>query len=317
MKDRLDPGAAHVLALGRAANQPPFERGTVNEARAAYDAGCPTLQGDREPVASIEDRTLAGAGGPIPLRIYRGVGAPNADAPALLYLHGGGWVVGTLESHDEVCRWFANIGACIVFCPDYRLAPEHKFPAGLEDCVSALAYVVEQASALGIDPDRIAVAGDSAGGNLAAVLSLLSRDGVAQKISTQLLLYPNTDAGQTTDSYVRFSEGYGLTTSTMRWFRDHYVRDAADIGDWRVSPLRVGNVAGVPPAFVAIAGQDILADEGEAYARRLAEAGVPIVLRRWQDQIHGFVSMGRHIPAARRAVEEAVAGWRSLVDHAD
>ncbi len=317
MKDRLDPGAAHVLALGRAAKQPPFERGTADEARAAYDAGCPTLQGDRESVAAIEDRTIAGAGGPIPLRIYRGVGAPDADAPALLYLHGGGWVVGTLESHDEICRWFANIGACIVFCPDYRLAPEHKFPAGLEDCVSALAYVVEQARAFGIDPDRIAVAGDSAGGNLAAVLSLLSRDGVARKISAQLLLYPNTDAGQTADSYVRFSEGYGLTTSTMRWFRDHYVRDAADIADWRVSPLRVGNIAGVPPAFVAIAGHDILADEGDAYARRLAEAGVPVIPRRWQDQIHGFVSMGRHIPAARRAVEEAVAGWRSLLNHAD
>jgi acetyl esterase len=317
MKDRLDPGAAHVLALGRAANQPPFERGTADEARAAYDAGCPTLQGDREPVADIEDRTIAGTGGSIRLRIYHGVGAPNADAPALLYLHGGGWVVGTLESHDEICRWFANIGACIVFCPDYRLAPEHKFPAGLEDCVSALAYMVEQARAFGIDPDRIAVAGDSAGGNLAAVLSLLSRDGVARKISAQLLLYPNTDAGQTADSYVRFSAGYGLTTSTMRWFRDHYVRDAADIADWRVSPLRVGNIADVPPAFVAIAGHDILADEGEAYARRLAEAGVPVIPRRWHDQIHGFVSMGRHIPAARRAVEEAVAGWRSLLNHAD
>lgn len=317
MKHRLDPGAAHVLALGRAANQPPFELGTVKEARAAYDVGCPTLQGDREPVAAIEDRTIAGTGSPISLRIYRGVGAPIADAPALLYLHGGGWVVGTLESHDEICRWFANIGACIVFCPDYRLAPEHKFPAGLEDCVSALTYVVEQAGALGIDPDRIAVAGDSAGGNLAAVLSLLSRDGVARKISAQLLLYPNTDAGQTADSYVRFAEGYGLTTSTMRWFRDQYVRDTADIGDWRVSPLSVENVAGVPPAFVAIAGHDILADEGEAYARRLGDAGIPVIPRRWQDQIHGFVSMGRHIPAARRAVEEAVAGWRSFIDHAD
>jgi acetyl esterase len=187
----------------------------------------------------------------------------------------------------------------------------------LEDCVSALAYVVGQASALGIDPDRVAVAGDSAGGNLAAALSLLSRDGAAAKISAQLLLYPNTDAGQTADSYVRFSQGYGLSASTMRWFRDHYVRNAADIGDWRVSPLIVENIKGVPPAFVAIAGHDILADEGEAYARRLAEAGIPLILRCWPDQIHGFVSMGRHIPAARRAVEEAVAGWRSFVNHAD
>lgn len=317
MKHRLDPGAAHVLELGRAANQPPFELGTADEARAAYDRGCPTLQGDREPVVAIEDRTIAGTGAPIPLRIYRGVGAPNTEAPALLYLHGGGWVLGTLESHDEICRWFANIGACVVFCPDYRLAPEHKFPTGLEDCVSALAYVVEQAGALGIDPDRIAVAGDSAGGNLAAVLSLLSRDGAAPKISAQLLLYPNTDAEQTADSYVRFSEGYGLTASTMRWFRDHYVRDANDIGDWRVSPLIVENVAGVPPAFVAIAGHDILADEGEAYAGRLAKTGIRVILRHWQDQIHGFVSMGRHIPAARRVVEEAVAAWRSFGDHTD
>ncbi|TCU38074.1 alpha/beta hydrolase [Rhizobium azibense] len=317
MEHQVDPGAAHVLALARAANQLPFELGTANEARAAYDAGCPTLQGDREAVAGIENGTIPGAGGPIPLRIYRGLGAPIANAPALVYLHGGGWVVGTLESHDEICRWFANIGACIVFCPDYRLAPEHKFPAGLEDCVSTLAHVVEQASWLGIDPDRIAVAGDSAGGNLAAVLSLLSRDGAARKISAQLLFYPNTDARQTADSYVRFSEGYGLTASTMRWFRDHYVRDATDIGDWRVSPLVVETVAGVPPAFMAIAGHDILADEGEAYARRLAEAGIPLILRRWPDQIHGFVSMGRHISASRRAVEEAGSGWRSLVDHAD
>ena len=312
MTQPLDPGAAHVLALGRDSDDVAFEMGTPDEARRAYDAGCPTLQGDREPVAAIEERSIAGVRGPISLRIYRGVGAPAADAPALLYLHGGGWVIGTLESHDEICRWFANLGACIVVCPDYRLAPEHKFPAGVDDCVSALAYMSDHATMLGIDPDRIAVAGDSAGGNLAAVLSLLSRNGSAPRLSAQLLLYPNTDAAQTADSYIRFSEGYGLTASTMRWFRDHYIRDAADINDWRVSPLMAETVAGLPPAFVAIAGCDILADEGEAYARRLADAGVPVVLRHWHDQIHGFVSMGRHIPAARQAVEEAVAAWRSF-----
>lgn len=308
----LDPGAARVLALGRASGDLPFELGTPEEARAAYDAGCPTLQGAREPVASVQDRTIAGSHGPIPLRIYRGMDAPEVEASALLYIHGGGWVIGTLESHDEICRWFANIGACVVICPDYRLAPEHKFPASIDDCVSALAYMADQATALGIDPDRIAVAGDSAGGNLAAVLSLLSRDGAAPSISAQLLFYPNTDARQTADSYVRFSEGYGLTASTMRWFRDHYIRDAADIHDWRVSPLLVESLADLPPAFVAIAGYDILADESEAYASRLAGAGVPVVVKHWHDQIHGFVSMGRHVPAARQAVEEAVGAWRSF-----
>jgi acetyl esterase len=317
MTEALDPGAAHVLALGRAGEAAPFETGTPWEARAAYDAGCPALQGDREAVASADDKTIDGPRGPIPLRIYRGVGAPGANAPAVVYLHGGGWVIGNLNSHDEICRWFANIGACVVICPDYRLAPEHKFPAGLDDCVRTLDYMADYAGVLGIDPQRIAVAGDSAGGNLAAVLALVSRDGLAPPVSAQLLLYPNTDASQTADSYARFSEGYGLTASTMRWFRDHYIRDTADIADWRVSPLIAETLAGLPPAFVAIAGQDILAGEGEAYADRLKQAGVPIVLRHWRDQIHGFVSMGRYIPAAREAIVAAIAAWRSFERQAD
>jgi len=317
MTEPLHFAAAHVLALGRAGDAAPFETGTPAQARAAYDAGCPTLQGDREVVASIADKTIEGPRGPIQLRIYRGVGAPHADAPAVLYLHGGGWVIGNLNSHDEISRWFANIGACVVICPDYRLAPEHKFPAGLEDCVRALDYIVDQAGMFGIDPQRVAVAGDSAGGNLAAVLALLSRDGLASPVSAQLLVYPNTDASQTAQSYIRFSQGYGLTASTMRWFRDHYIGDAAEITDWRVSPLMAKTLAGLPPAFVAIAGQDILADEGEAYAARLEQAGVPVVIRQWRDQIHGFVSMGRYIPAAREAITAAVSAWRSFERQAD
>lgn len=313
----LDPGAAHVLALGRASSDAPFELGTPEQARRLYNAGCPTLQGDREPVATVEHRTITGPRGPINLRIYRGTDAPTNNAPALLYLHGGGWVIGTLESHDEICRWFANIGACVVVCPDYRLAPEHKFPAGLDDCFAALFHMSENAATLGIDSGRIAVAGDSAGGNLAAVLSLLARDGAAPGITCQLLLYPNTDARQTADSYARFADGFGLTASTMRWFRDHYVSDINEIEDLRVSPLLAPHFVGLPPAFVAIAGFDILADEGEAYARRMADTGVRVVLRHWRDQIHGFVSMGRHIPAARQAVEEAVAAWRRFEGQAD
>ena len=307
----LDPQARHVLDLGRQAPAPPFGTGTPDEARRAYVAGLPTLQGEREPVVSLSEHTIAGPGGPLPVRIYRGQGAAAAGAPALLYLHGGGWVIGNLDSHDEICRWFANIAACVVVCPDYRLAPEHKFPAAVEDCRTVLSFMQDHAADLGIDAKRIAVAGDSAGGNLATVLSLIARED-KHPLTAQLLLYPNTDAAQTADSYRRFAEGFGLTAATMAWFRDHYIRDAADIDDWRVSPLKSASLAGAAPAFVAIAGHDILADEGEAYARRLQDDGVPVVLRRWPGQIHGFVSMGRHGPASREAVGAAVAAWRSF-----
>jgi len=308
----LDPGAQRVLDFGEQAAAPPFESRTPDDARRAYNAGFPQQQGEREPVGSLSERVIAGPGGPLALRIYRGQGAPASGAPALLYLHGGGWVIGNLDSHDEICRRFANIAGCVVVCPDYRLAPEHKFPAGLEDCLVAVSFMRSSVRELGIDRKRIAVAGDSAGGNLATVVSLMSRGAQDVSLAAQLLFYPNTDASQAADSYRRFGEGYGLTASTMAWFRDHYIRGAADIDDWRVSPLKAGSLAGAPAAFVAIAGHDILADEGEAYARRLQEDGVRTVVRRWPDQIHGFVSMGRHIPAARQAVCAAVDAWRGF-----
>jgi acetyl esterase len=172
--------------------------------------------------------------------------------------------------------------------------------------------MAENAADLGIDPSRIGVAGDSAGGNLAAVLALLARDGLAPSLAAQILIYPNTDARQTSDSYRRFGDGFGLTATTMAWFRDHYVRTPDDILDWRVSPLLAPDLAGVAPAFVALAGCDILADEGAAYAARLKAEGVPVILRQWPGQIHGFVSIGRHIPTARQAVAEAVAAWRQF-----
>lgn len=307
----LDPEARHVLDLDRQAAAPPFEAGTPEEARRAYEQGFPALQGEREPVGSLTERTITGPGGPLTLRIYRGHGVSGAAATALLYLHGGGWVIGNLDSHDEICRWLANMAACVVVSPDYRLAPEHKFPAAIEDCRAALSFMQDGAGDLGIDAERIAVAGDSAGGNLATVLCLLAR-GDKNPPTAQLLFYPNTDATQAADSYRRFADGYGLTAATMAWFRDHYIRDATDIGDWRVSPLKAESLAGAAPAFVAIAGHDILADEGEAYAKRLDDDEVPVVLRRWPGQIHGFVSMGRHGPVARQAVGAAVTAWRGF-----
>ncbi|PWJ92468.1 acetyl esterase [Mesorhizobium loti] len=308
----LDPDARRVLDIGRAAGGEPFENGSVAAARAAYNASFPTLQGEHEPVATTLEQQIDGPNGPITLRIHRGTGAPQSGAPALLYLHGGGWVIGNLDSHDEICRSMANLGNAVIVCPDYRLAPEHKFPAGLEDCLATLRFMAQSAADLGIDKARIGVAGDSAGGNLAAVLALLARDGLAPPLATQILIYPNTDARQTSDSYQRFGEGFGLTATTMAWFRDHYVRTPDDIMDWRVSPLLAPDLAGVAPAFVALAGCDILADEGAAYAARLQAADVPVILRQWSGQIHGFVSMGRHIPAARQAVAEAVAALRQF-----
>jgi len=203
----LDPQARHVLDLGRRANVPPFEAGTPEQARRAYEEGLSDLQGEREPMDALTERTIAGPGGPLTLRIYRGQGAPEAGAPALLYLHGGGWVIGNLESHDEICRWFANIAACVVVSPAYRLAPEHKFPAAVDDCRAVLSFMQDHAADLGIDTKRMAVAGDSAGGNLATVLSLLAR-GDHVPLTAQLLLYPNTDAAQAADSYRHFAEGF-------------------------------------------------------------------------------------------------------------
>ncbi|MER8584152.1 alpha/beta hydrolase [Mesorhizobium sp. M1338] len=306
----LDPDARRVLEIGRVAGGEPFESGGVAAARAAYNASFPTLQGEHEPVATTLEQQIDGPNGPITVRIHRGIGALPSGAPALLYLHGGGWVIGNLDSHDEICRWLANLGNAVIVCPDYRLAPEHKFPAGLEDGLATLRFMAQNAAGLGIDKARIGVAGDSAGGNLAAVLALLARDGLAPPVAAQILIYPNTDARQMADSYRHFRDGFGLTATTMAWFRDHYVRTPDDMLDWRVSPLLAPHLVGVAPAFVALAGCDILADEGTAYAARLQAEGVPVILRQWPGQIHGFVSMGRHIPAARQAVAEAVAAWR-------
>ncbi|MBZ9995029.1 alpha/beta hydrolase [Mesorhizobium sp. BH1-1-4] len=307
----LDPDALRILEIARAAGSEPFENGSVAAARAAYNASFPTQQGEHEPVAATSQQQIDGPNGLVTIRIHRGISAPRSGARAVLYLHGGGWVIGNLSSHDEICRWLANLGNAVIVCPDYRLAPEHKFPAGLEDCAAALRFMAGNAGDLGIDPARIAVAGDSAGGNLAAVLALLARDGLAPPLAAQILIYPNTDARQTADSYRRFGDGYGLTAATMAWFRDHYVRTPDDIADWRVSPLLASSLAGAAPAFVVTAGHDILADEGTAYAERLRADAVPLVLRHWPGQIHGFVSMGRHILAARQAVSEAAA-WLQL-----
>ena len=307
----MHPDAVQLLELIRAAGRPPFQDMQPAEARTAYANGRTLLQPPPDEVAEVRDVTVPGPGGPLPLRLYRGVGTDGAGAlPCLLYLHGGGWVVGDLGSHDGVCRRLANLGACRVAAVDYRLAPEHPFPAAVEDAAAALAWVGAHAGDLGVDPARIAVGGDSAGGNLAAVLALMGRDGAVPAPVFQMLLYPVTDLAMDTPSYARVTEGVPLTAATMRWFADHYVPGAAQRLDPRASPLRAASLAGTAPAFVLTVGHDPLADEGLAYARRLEAEGVRVAALHLSDQVHGLATMGRVVGMADSVLQVAAAALR-------
>jgi acetyl esterase len=305
----LDPDAQTLLDMIRAANRPAFETIGAAEARLLFNAGRKVLAPEPMPVAETRDLAIPGPGGPIPARLYR----PTATGilPVLVFFHGGGWVVGDIESHDTGCRHLANRAECAVVSVDYRLAPEHKFPAAVEDCLAATAWVAGNAAALCVDPSRLAVGGDSAGGNLAAVVSLLARDHGTPRIGYQLLIYPATDAAMRHDSIARFADGYVLTRSTMRWFYEQYLRAPDDAADWQASPLAAPDLAGLPPAFILTAGYDPLCDEGDAYAARLAAAGVAVTHRRFPGQVHGFALNGKIIRAAETALDEAATALRA------
>jgi acetyl esterase len=261
-----------------------------------------------EAVESVDDRTVPGPAGPIPVRVY----VPTAErpAPALVFFHGGGWVICDLDSHDGLCRSLANGAGCIVVSVDYRLAPEAKFPAAAEDAYAATRWVHENAGSLGADPARIAVGGDSAGGNLAAVVSLMARDRGGPPLVFQLLVYPVTDCSFDTDSYRDNAEGYFLTRAGMQWYWEQYLSDASEGRHPYASPLRAEDLSGLPPALLVTAEYDPLRDEGEAYGRRLAQAGVPATVRREDGMFHGFFSFGPVLDASRRANEEASAALR-------
>jgi acetyl esterase len=306
----LDHDAQTLLDMVRAANRPAFETVGAAEARLLYMAGRRVLAPEPMPVAELRNMAMPGPVGPTPLRLYRA--SESGVLPVLVFFHGGGWVVGNIETHDTVCRHLASRAECAVVSVDYRLASEHKFPAAAEDCLAATAWVADNAASLGVDAGRLAVGGDSAGGNLAAVVSLLARDAVTPRISYQLLIYPATDAAMRHASVARFAEGYVLTRSTMRWFYQQYLRNPDDAADWRVSPLTAGDLAGLPPALVLTAGYDPLCDEGDAYAARLAAAGVPVVHRRFPGQIHGFTTNGKIIRAADTALDEAATALKQV-----
>jgi acetyl esterase len=296
----LDPDARRLLDLIRKAARPPFEALSPADARAAYAASWDVMQSPGGAVASSEDVTIAGPGGPLTLRVYRGLGtADDAVLPCLLFLHGGGWVIGNLESHDRMCRRLATVARICVVAVDYRLAPEHPFPAALDDATAALRWVADHADALRIHAGALGVGGDSAGGNLAAALALVARDQPSlPALSCQALIYPAVDLVADSDSYRRVVSDAPLTAATMHYFIGHYAPNALDRRDWRASPLRAPSLAGLPPAVVLTVAHDPLCDEGRAYAQRLDESGVRVTALHLNDQTHGLLSQGRFVPAA-------------------
>jgi acetyl esterase len=280
------------------------------EARTAFDAMRVPLPG--EPVLRIESRTIPGPAGAIPVRVY--ANSTTAErAPAIAFFHGGGWVIGSLDTHDNFCRALANRTGSVVVSVAYRLAPEAPYPAAAEDCYAATCWIAEHGAELGADGARLAVAGDSAGGNLAAVVALLARDRGGPALRHQGLIYPVTDADFDRASYVANAEGHLLTRQAMQWFWNHYVPDAARRNDAYAAPLRAANLAGLPPATVQTAEYDPLRDEGEAYAARLRDAGVATTLTRYDGQIHGFAGMFEIFDAGKKALDELASALRAAL----
>jgi acetyl esterase len=294
----VHPDVEALLAAARAAGSLPFEAMEPAVCRQAYAQRREFLQEPRDEVSLLRDLQADGPGGPVRLRLYRPLGAPLDEIlPCLIYMHGGGWVLGSLETHDGICCRLANEARCAVVSVDYRLAPEHRFPAAVEDCAAAYAHVVGEAGALAIDSERVALGGDSAGGNLAAVLALMGRDGALPKALCQVLLYPAVDLEMTGESYAGTTPGMTVTPATMRYFVDHYVPDPAARRDWRASPLHAATLAGAPPALVVTCGHDPLRDEGRLYAARLEREGVPVTALHMSQHTHGMLTLSKVIAA--------------------
>ncbi len=303
----VDPQVQALLDMMVVMNIPPMHTQSVAAARQSMDMG--NMSGVLEAIHAVEDRTIPGPAGDIPVRIY----TPTASGslPLLMFFHGGGFVLGSLETHDGVCRSLANAAQCVVVAVDYRLAPEHPFPAAPEDCYAATKWVAEHAAELHGDAGRLAVAGDSAGGNLSAVVSLMARDRSGPKIIFQLLIYPVTDHYQPgTPSLRENADGYFLTRDMMIWFFNHYVLSGTDLDNPYLHPLRAKDLSGLPLAFVITAEYDPLRDEGEHYAQRLREADVIVRTKRYNGVIHGFVSMAGVIEQGKVALNEAASVLR-------
>lgn len=307
----LDPEAAALIALMTERRVPPTHTLSPAEARRMYLER--RFYSQPEPPQVAEVRALATPHG-TPLRLYRPVGSiATAVLPVLVYFHGGGWTMGDLDTHDVLCRQLCNGAGVAVVSVDYRMGPEHRFPAAVDDCIAATRWVRDQAASLAIDPARVAVGGDSAGGNLSAVVSLALRDAGDAPLAFQLLIYPATDMRCTADSHTRNGQGYVLTADTVDYFRGHYIPDPAQWPDWRASPLLAADHGRLPPALVLTAGYDPLLDEGRAYADKLSAAGTPCRYVCFERQIHGFLPMSRILGEARLAVSLCCAALKEAL----
>ncbi|HZR14591.1 MAG TPA: alpha/beta hydrolase [Acidimicrobiia bacterium] len=290
---------------------PCVENMEAAEARAMAKEMPPAVE-EPEAVAVVYDRTIPGPDGDVPVRVYRPVEGGD-PLPVVVYFHGGGWVICDLDTHDGTCRALANGVNAVVVSVDYRLAPEHKFPAAAEDAYEVTSWVAAHADELGVEPSRLAVAGDSAGGNLAAVVALMARDRGGPAITFQLLVYPVTNHSFDTDSYRENADGYFLHRASMEWYWRQYLADERDGANPYASPLRVEDARGLPPGMVITAEFDPLRDEGEAYGRKLAEAGVPFDVRRYDGVFHGFFSMVAFLDGAKQATADAHAALRDAL----
>jgi acetyl esterase len=304
----LDPDAASVYQAYLEAGRPSYETITPAEARELYSQSRFATNPPPPELARVESMSIPAPYGAIPARVYTPVRLRKTGglAAGLVFFHGGGWVIGDLDSHDVVCRKLALEAELIVIAVDYRLAPEHKFPAAVDDAVTATAWIARHATALGIDAAHLSVGGDSAGGNLAAVAAIAARDSGGPAIKGQVLIYPAVDLARTHSSHHEAETSVLLTHALVKWFDGHYL-GGADVSDWRISPARAA-LAGLPPAYVLTAGADPLRDEGCDYAKALQKAGVGVTHRHFAGQFHGFFTMGRLLPQANIAASE-IAAW--------
>ena len=307
----LDPQARALMDLVAARGVPPTHLMTPEDARRFYRERRFFTQPDPPEVSLVQELVASGLHGDIPMRLIRPAGvAQEVKLPVLVYYHGGGWTIGDRDTHDTLCRQLANGAGCAVVSVDYRMGPEHHFPAAVDDTLAATRWVHDHAGELALDAARLAIGGDSAGGNLAAVVALAARDAGDLPITFQLLVYPATDMRAVAPSHTACAQGYMLTADSIAYYRGHYIPDVGQWSDWRASPLLREDLQGLPPALVLTAGFDPLRDEGRQYADRLSAAGNAAQYVCFERQIHGFITMGRVLDEANTAVDLCAAVLR-------